>query len=243
MTAAFANCWNRRGRGARLGALVLVSLTLGCAYRGGTDEPVLRRATWFSYLDGGGIREACVPGTIDRYRLVYNARYNEQLRSYEITGDGAGGGIVVSRAIEEANLAEIRLDDLQAPWRWKRAESRFTPAEMRSFTEALAQSGLFDPPPDGLRLHSWAFYWVASGCRNGEFHFSAWTHPSARWEALTFPELLFANDETGVAVNRARKLPAAERFGPPGGREERGAEARFTLQVDGSGLGGITALR
>src|SRR5690606_12757457 len=183
----------------------------------------------------------CVPGAPERYRLVYNGRYNEQLRSYEITADGAGGGMVVSRAIEEANLLRIRLDDLQAPWRWQRSERRFSPEEMRRFTDALAESGLFDGPPDGLRLPSWGFYWVASGCRDGEFHFSAWRHPSARWEALTFPELLFAGDATGVPVNRARELPADERFGPRGGNEERGAEIRFTLQVDGRGLGGISA--
>ncbi len=212
-------------------------LLAACTYRGGVDEPVTLRATWFSYLDGSDLRAACGPGAVDRYRLVYNGRYQEQLRSYEVTADGAGGAIVVARAIGPANLTTLRLDDLQAPWRWTRAEARFAPAEMAAFESALGQSGLFDAPPDGLRLNSWEFYWVASGCRNGAFAFSAWVHPSARWDALAFPDLLFARDGTAVAVNPPRPLPASERFGPPGGREERGAETRFTLQVRGKGLG------
>jgi hypothetical protein len=214
----------------------------GCAYRGGVDEPITRRASWFSYLDGGGLRETCGPGTIDRYRLVYNGRYTEQLRSYEVTGDGAGGAILVSRALDEANLVTLRLDDLQAPWRWKRSESRLSPAEMQEFIGRLGQSGLFDEAPEGLRLDSWKFYWVASGCRDGVFQFSAWVHPSPRWDALAFPELLFARDGTGVAVNPPRPVSVAEGAFARGPVDERGTTTRFSLQVDGKGLGGIVTL-
>ena len=212
-----------------------------CAYRGGVDEPLVRRATWFSYLDGGDIREACGPGTIDRYRLVYNARYNEQVRSYEVTGDGAGGGIYIARAMNEANLLNLTLDDLQGPWRGQRAEARLTPAEMPEFTAALARSGMFEAPPDGLRLKSWDFYWIASGCHDGEFQFSAWLHPSARWDRLAFPDLLFARDRTGIAVNPPRPVPVLDDF-VRGQTEARGGTIRFTLEVDGKGLGGVRTI-
>jgi hypothetical protein len=227
---------------SKLAVLVTIFGLAGCAYRGGVDEPVARRASWFSYLDGGGLREACGPGTIDRYRLVYNGRYTEQLRSYEVTGDGAGGAILVSRALDEANLIDLRLDDLQAPWRWKRSESRLSPAEMQEFIGRLGQSGLFDPPPEGLRLDSWKFYWVASGCRDGVFQYSAWVHPSPRWDALAFPEFLFARDGTGVAVNPPRPVSVAEGAFARGPVDERGTTTRFSLQVDGKGLGGIVTL-
>lgn len=223
------------------GAVILSCLVLaGCAYRGGTDEPVARRASWFSYLDGGGIRETCVPGSIDRYRLVYNGRYTEQLRSYEVTGDGAGGAILVSRALGKATLATVRSDDLLQPWRWQRAESRLSPAEMHEFMAALERSGTFDDPPDGLRLHSWKFYWVASGCRDGMFQFRAWQHPSAEWDRLAFPEFLLARDATGVPVNPPRPISPAENFlrGPA---DERMGTMRFSLEVSGKGLGGIAA--
>lgn len=222
--------------------LLAGAVLVGCAYRGGIDEPVTRRASWFSYLDGGGIREACGPGTIDRYRLVYNGRYTEQLRSYEVTGDGAGGAILVSRALDEANLMDLRLDDLQAPWRWKRAEARLSPAEMQELTSRLGQSGLFDAAPDGLRLDSWKFYWIASGCHDGVFQFSAWEHPSPRWDALTFPAFLFERDATGVAVNPPRPVSVAEGAFARGPVDERGTTTRFSLEVDGKGLGGIMTL-
>lgn len=226
---------------ALAGAVSLVGLMLGgCAYEGGTDNPLVRRASWFSYLDGGGIRETCAPGSIDRYRLVYNGRYTEQLRSYEVTGDGAGGAILVSRALGKANLAELRTDDLLQPWRWQRAESRLTPEEMRDFTAALERSGAFDEPPDGLRLHSWRFYWVASGCRDGVFRFHAWQHPSPEWDRLAFPEFLFARDGTGVPVNPPRPISPAENF-PHGPADERMGNIRFSLEVSGTGLGGIAA--
>jgi hypothetical protein len=225
--------------------LAVLATVLGlaaCAYRGGIDDPLTRRASWFSYLDGGGLREACGPGAVDRYRLVYNGRYAEQLRSYEVTGDGAGGAILVSRALDEANLAEITLDDLEAPWRWKKSESRLSPAELQDFVGRLGQSGLFDAPPQGLRLDSWRFYWVASGCRDGVFQYSAWVHPSPRWDALAFAEFLFARDGTGVAVNPPRPVSVAEWAFARGPVDERGTTTRFSLQVDGKGLGGIATL-
>lgn len=227
----------------RLAAVAgLALLAAACAYRGGIDDPLTRRATWFSYLDGGDIRASCGPGSIDRYRLVYNARYDEQIRSYEVTGDGAGGGILIARAIDDANLAAVELDDVLAPWRGKRAEARLSPAEMQEFIGLLDKSGMFAPPPDGLRLKSWRFYWVASGCHDGAFHFSAWTHPSARWDELAFPEFLFARDQTGTPVNPPRQVAVAEDFFARGPSDERGTTTRFTLEVGGKGLGGLATI-
>ena len=73
-------------------------LLAGCTYRGDIDNPAVRKVSWFSYLDGTDIRTACAEGAPDSYRLVYNGRYEEQLRSYEITADGAGGAYLVARA-------------------------------------------------------------------------------------------------------------------------------------------------
>lgn len=231
-----------RAAGALL-ALVVPALLAGCAYRGQIDTPATLKATWFSYLDGTDIRASCAPGAPDRYRLVYNGRYTEQLRSYEATGDGQGGAILVARAMNEANLTDLRLDDPQAPWRWRRSDTRLGPAELAELEAVLAASGMFDGPPDGLMLNSWEFYWVASACRDGEFHFSAWVHPSAGWDRLEFPNFLFAHDATGVAVNPPRPIPVAEKLNAAASRrDERGTTVRFHLQVDGEGLGGITAL-
>lgn len=224
---------------AAIGVALVVA---ACVYRGQIDEPVTLRATWFSYLEGGDIRAACAPGAVDRYRLVYNARYTEQLRSYELTADGNGGAVLVARALGETNLLDLQLDDLQAPWRWRKSEARLSATEMEQFLSDLERAGLFGPP-DGLRLNSWEFYWVASACRDGRFHFSAWVHPRSNWTAFEpVTKFLFDRDATGLPINRPRPVSAAERFGPRGGKEERGATTRFTLQVRGAGLGGILAI-
>src|SRR3546814_7902105 len=68
------------------------------------------KATWLSYLNGDDMRAACVEGAPLQYRLIYNADYDEQLRSYEVTGtpgsDGdAGGGRLVVRVLGSSGIA------------------------------------------------------------------------------------------------------------------------------------------
>ena len=72
---------------ASLGLILGLAVLAGCAYRGGIDQPVTLKATWFSYLNGDDIRSACVPGAPPKYRLVYNGNYDEQLRAYELVGE------------------------------------------------------------------------------------------------------------------------------------------------------------
>jgi hypothetical protein len=158
-----------------LAALAAVS---GCAYDGGIDNPVVRKVEWFSYLDGADIRTYCVEGALDRYRLVYNARYDEQLRSYELSADGSGGAYMTARAMQKrGDLTEVTLDDVLAPWRWEKAERTLAPAEFQAFGKALRASGMYDGSPDGLRLWS-DFHWAASGCRDGKFY-AAWLSGTA----------------------------------------------------------------
>ena len=76
------------------------ALSAACTYRGDIDDPTTIKATWFSYLNGDDIRARCSESSGLRYRLIYNADYDEQLRSYEVIGDGAGGieaGTLISR--------------------------------------------------------------------------------------------------------------------------------------------------
>lgn len=214
----------------------------GCAYRGNIDNPAVQRATWFSYLDGTDIREACKPGTLDRYRLVYNGRYHEQLRSYEVVADGAGGAYLVARALSDrGNLVHLTLNDPLAPWRWRKSEERLSPEAFAEFRRRLSESGFGSQPPVGLRLYSDAFYWVASGCTDGVSQFYAWDYPSERFAALRFQEFLFAHDRTGMAVEPPRPTPEA-RFAERGQTGSRSERTRFVLRVTGNGLGGASGL-
>ena len=228
---------------------VLVKVTLmvyllgGCAYHGAgrsdIDNPAVRKVAWFSYLDGNDIREHCAPGTPDQYRLVYNGQYEKQLRSYEIVSDGTpnGGAYFVARALGQSNLAEVSLDDLMAPWRWQKSESRLSAAEFAQFRDLLAQSGWGHGAPQGKLLHSRDFYWVAAGCRGGQFHFDAWVDAQGDFRAIRFQDFLLARDKTGVAFRKPIPVRPIDRT-EQGRPRERSAPI-FALTVSGEGIGGL----
>lgn len=220
-------------------AMIAVTLALaGCTYRGDIDNPLVRKATWFSYLDGTDIRTACVAGAPDSYRLVYNGRYEEQLRSYEITADGAGGAYLIARAKQQQNAFEITSDDVLAAWRWRRSEMQMTAADFAQFVALLEESGQFAGAPVGLRLFSGDFYWVVSACRNGSFSYHAWLYSDDGFAQVRFADFLFTHDRTQLAVNPPRQIPAGEYLGPMG-RPRDQTHIRFWLQVREDGLGGI----
>jgi len=219
----------------------MIGVTAGlaaCSYRGDIDNPVVRKVSWFSYLDGTDIRAACTEGAQDRYRLVYNGRYEEQLRSYEVVADGGGGAYLAARAKGRSNMFAISAEDVFAPWRWQRAEARLSPAEVQQFTDLLRQSGMFAGAPVGERLFSGDFYWVASACKDGKFHYQAWLYSADRFAHLRFTDFLFKHDRTGLAVNPPRLIPAAEYLGPMG-RQDDQIHTRFWLQVGEDGLSGV----
>jgi hypothetical protein len=227
----------RRRTVAKLTAATIIAFLAGCAYHGGIDNALTSKISWFSYLDGADIRTACEGGAIDQYRLVYNARYEEQLRSYEITGDGAGGGYLVARAIGPTSLIRANRVGVIEFWNWRKSQKNLTPAEMAIFREKLRASGMYDGAPVGLRLFSGDFYWVAAACEAGQFYYSAWLHPSARFAAISFPAFLFSHDQTGLPVRQPRFVPPSERIGAAGRRDDQ-TGIRFWLQVDEQGLGG-----
>jgi hypothetical protein len=215
----------------------------GCAYHGAgrtdIDNPAVRKVAWFSYLDGNDIREHCAPGAPDQYRLVYNGQYEKQLRSYEIVSDGTpnGGAYFVARALGQSNLAEVSLDDLMAPWRWQKSETRLSAAEFAQFRDLLAQSGWGRGAPQGKLLHSRDFYWVAAGCRDGRFHFDAWVDAQGDFRTIRFQDFLLARDKTGVAFRKPMPVRPIDRT-EQGRPRERSAPI-FALTVSGEGIGGL----
>lgn len=224
-----------------LSAAVVASLTLaGCAYHGGSqsnvDNPPYRKVAWFSYLDGYDIRQSCVPGAPDRFRLVYNGQYEKQVRSYEITGGGSGG-YYIARAMGTPNLLDLQLDDLLAPWRWQKSEMPLNPAEMDEFRDRLAASGWGQGAPQGKRLHSRDFYWISAGCRDGQFHYDAWVHAQGDFPEVKFQDFLLARDKTGMAFRQPVKVGPLDRAGQGQPRDRPGTI--FSLSVSGEGIGGL----
>ena len=221
-------------------------LLAGCAYEGAIDSPLTQKFTWFSYVSGDDIRAACQPGSSEKYRFIYNARYDEQLRSYEVLGDAIDkGGFVTARAQGKATITNLSSEDFLAPWRWQKARSRLDEQEMAQLREALAEAGFYGKPDVGLELNSKAFYWAVVGCIEGNFFFGGWQDPSEAFKALRFPEMLFAQDGTGLAVNPPRPLNPIERGRSSGPWQDRGGDIpRFLITVGEQGLeGGGLGLR
>ncbi|GAB2174868.1 hypothetical protein DLREEDagr8_04260 [Dongia sp. agr-C8] len=245
-------------RAARIVVLSLFGLLAGCAYHGDSasdlNNPAVQKFTWFSFLDGSDIRETCSalgPNAPARYRLVYNGQYEKQLRIYEIETQppsGAnlptGGASLRARTKGGTNLANWWIQDsadLLAPWRWRESTAALSPEEMAQFHKALTESGFGSGAPQGLRLPSQDFYWVASGCEAGRFHFYAWRAKRGNLDAARFQDFLLRHDGTGLAFRKPYVLSIEESsaYRPAGGNNGRNPSTNFTVEVHGEGIGGL----
>ena len=225
-------------------ALLAMLALSACSYQGYIDQPVTIKATWYSYLAGDDIRRTCVPNGLPRYRLIYNGRYEEQLRSYEVVALDGGGARLVARVLGPMRASAVIRDpsDLQAPWRWTESETRLSPQAFADFKAVLDQSGLRQRV-DGTRdFLSTEFYWIVSGCEHGEFLFNAWRFGTERYASLKFPEVLLSYDETGIALNPPRPPSPLDRLGTQRATGQRGshdAPHLFRIKVGPDGLVGM----
>jgi hypothetical protein len=211
--------------------LLLLALSLaGCRYQGdGIDSPFERKVQWFSFIAGDDIRDGCRPAASDRYRLVYNGFWREQVRIYELGRQGPN--ILTARVIERGALTLWSSGDPLAPWRGKTADTLLDPAGRQRLIASLAV--VSEPPPVGLRLPSDGFYWTAAACVDGHFHSTAWLFPTAAFAALRFPQELLALDHTGVAYNAPDPIAYAGNYD-----QSHLAAERWFLTVGKDGLSG-----
>ncbi len=196
-----------------LAVLVVISLAACAAQQ--TTDPIVRKFSWFAYLGAEDIRRQCEPGGLDRYRLIYNGVYMEQVRVYEIAPSHESGRFDVRIEIsEQPDLSNIVIDgndiDLLAPWRPEVTATSVPADRIAVLDRALTVDGLFGPPAEGLELSSIDFYWAAAACRGGEFHFTGYLWPDERFKSLAFPQVLAAWDFTGIALNPPRTTDPLE---------------------------------
>lgn len=204
-----------------------------CTYRGGDiGDPAVRKFHWFSFVEGEDIRAHCGPATPDRYRLVYNGIYQEQLRIYELDSVRR---LLVANVTGDMNLGAFDADDLLAPWRAREARIPLDEAGWNRLVASFEQSGVFAPPPVGLSLPARSYFWTAAWCRDGRYGFTAWKHPSPAFDRLSFDEALFALDTTGVPVNTPKPVPFDPQWED---NARRGQVTDFTLKVSERGLVG-----
>jgi hypothetical protein len=215
----------------------------GCSYSGGVENPLTRKATWYSYLNGDDVRDRCAryPDRLE-VRLIYNGNFTEQVRSYEINGDGVGGARVVARAMPEdaGNLLNFRLSDPLATGRWEKATVTLNPDERDELVASLADSGVFQRAPSGIDLKSWGSYWVSIACRDGQVFFNAWKDGSERWDQQQLLQIVQRLDATGVPVYQPH--PARFEDSPTATRSRgnrRAPQTHFLMTTGDNGLIGL----
>ncbi len=209
------------------------------------EQPVVRSLNWFTYVGGDDIRAACRPGSRNRIRAVYNALWEEQVRTYEIflQPDGSAGltvGVLTDQgaATNVSSIFVSEFGDLTGPWRMRKGQRLLSPAQTGDLMGSLQASAAFGPPRDGLRLPDNDFWWTVASCRDGVWGFQAYHYPTDHFANVRFSEKLFALDNVGIAVNRPRTLEPAElRRDPNMLRPGRGDRAdRWMLVVGKDGL-------
>ena len=220
-------------------ALVAAVLALGActAISGVIDSPIQRKFQWFSFLEGGDFKETCGPNAPARYRMVYNAVYTEQVRVYDLD---PAAGVLDAHVIVPENIAAFEIEgigDLSSPWRGKAATTKLSADDADGLVRDLETFGAFGAPNVGAELSSKGFFWTIAACHEGQYHFTGFAWPGAAWEQATFATRLFALDQTGVAVNNARRtslmLTHPSKRGKPGH-----PTVEFRVKVGADGMAG-----
>lgn len=205
------------------------------------DLPIVRSVSWFGFVGGDDIRAACQPGTRTHIRLIYNALWEEQVRSYDLFPQPDGtAGLNVGVLADQGNVAALSIDnglDIISPWRMKKGQRLLSVGEMRDLLGALQASAAFGPPRDGLRLPDNDFWWAVSSCRDGAWGFQAYHYPTDGFANVKFADRLWAFDEVRVPISRPRVLEPAEfRRDFDRNSVQRGRGDRWMLVVGKDGL-------
>ncbi len=211
--------------------LVSVGLLAACTAKAPGDlggSPVGRALYWRSYLDGDDLRASCRAGASDRARLVYNARYIDQVRAYDLTV-GAARARLQGQVFSGTGLVDMRQGDGLGLSKARPFERALTASEAETVWAALADAGAFDPAPR-TTLQGHEVWWLAVGCRNGARFFNAWRAGTPAWAGQRFRDVLAPLDASGIAFS------PVERQGPPIETDDTMRRFDFRLEVVPGGL-------
>ena len=236
-----------RSRGSHMHRAVFASVLAamvmaGCTFVQPATNLVSQRLTWDSYLNGDDIRSICTAGAPEWYRLVYNADFANQARAYDVVQRPDGGATLfqlVDRGLVIDSVRPEEIFNLGAP---RRSQAVLSPPEFDNLVALMAASGVFDPPPVGLRLRAERYYWLITGCHQGAYFLTAFQRPSARFNGLQFVDFIRTRDRTGVPFpNPVRdENPQINRCSASAQQTER--SFCFSHTVGEDGLVGLTDL-
>ena len=236
----------RELRAAAIG-LALGALLFGCSPReGGIADPLQRNFQWFNYVGGDDIRAACTPNAMPRYRFVYNAVWEEQVRTYDLERLPAGQGALLTVNVIRGAPRLLQAYVFGGPNAGTvTAQARLSEAEYLDIARSTEAAGFGRRPPDGTRLQSYDFYWLVNACAAGAWHLNAWRRQDPGFDQLRFDALLFSHDPTGIAINPVRRVNNADRklrYGEAGFEHGRADGDAFELVIRGGRLAGNLSL-
>lgn len=204
-----------------------------CSDASRVDRPVVGRFSWLPYLGGEDIRDSCRPGSPARYRFVYNAVLDLQVRSYDLVRTETGATLQVRVPHSGFALIDYRGDAANAFSPKREATTVLDVAAYRAIARQLEDDGFGGPTASGQNFPSWDHYWVVSACADGKFHINGWRNGSPGFAALRFPALLYAQDRTEIPVNPV----SPNTYGDHVTRISKGAsDMNFDIQLAPDGL-------
>ena len=186
---------HRKGLALALSALALLA---ACQFQPPVTTFAEQRLSWFSYLAAHDIQAACTPGSPDHLRLVFNGGVDNRIRAYDLVALPDGAALLAQRVDRGIEVSQFNVSEVLSLGAPVEAERRVAPADHAQLRAALAESGVFDPPPVGLTLRANDPYWLVSGCVDGAMLTTGFRDPSDAYRRLTFPPLLARLDTTGV---------------------------------------------
>ena len=180
-------------------AICLVLLIAGCtAYTGSGGNSVTRSLTWFSFVAGDDIKAACVPGSRDHFRFVYNAVYKKQIRAYELVGVEDGAKFSARARNEGGQIARFSISNPLGPWELEKSNKQLTNGQAAEIVDAFGRDAAAAPDSAGQQLKSNEFYWIVAACNAGSFRVWAFDQDKVDLSGLGFASALRTHDQTDV---------------------------------------------
>ncbi len=219
-----------------IGSLLLLA---SCAADGGTGNPLARPFQYFSYVNGDDIRKSCTEGGESRYRLVYNALYEEQVRTYDIRqAFGSKTGEQETRVFSHGIGGQFDVGRQGVDFKSNfRSVEPVSYENLLAIDKALISSKFERPTKNGQILHSDEFYWVGMVCRDGQFKYYAWTQQETDIANLPFLEVMSKADTTGAAIQQFKIPIIHDRGGrSSGGGKDMGRYSYFSMEMGDNAL-------
>jgi len=182
----------------RLVVVVLIGCVLAaCQAHGPADNRADFRYQWLGYLQGDDLQATCRADGPDRVRLIYNADFNAEIRTFDLFIADNGSGVLDTRRWKSAgNLITLNgsLSQVLAP---QKGQVSLSPDQVFQLTGLLGESNFPGPVPAGEKLRSDSYFWAGLACIDGVFGIQVWSGEALRdirfaglleqWDPITTP--------------------------------------------------------